>query len=205
MSNNNNNICKRLKKEELYKAKWIALNQLTFSDPNGKERLWETVDRTTRVGEVDGVDIIALVTKEDQKKYIVLTVQYRPPVDAMVIEFPAGLIDQDETAEQAAIRELKEETGYTGERVDSISSILALEPGLSSANAQICTINVMYTFPHPSIAKPKQHLEDGEFIEVIVVPLNNLLDTLQNLTKKYHKCIIDAKVYTFALGMSIKV
>ena len=32
----------------------------------------------------------------------------------MVIEVPAGLIDAGETAEQAAVRELKEETGYVG-------------------------------------------------------------------------------------------
>ena len=32
----------------------------------------------------------------------------------MVIEVPAGLVDAGETAEQAAVRELKEETGYVG-------------------------------------------------------------------------------------------
>jgi len=31
-----------------------------------------------------------------------------------VIEVPAGLIDEGETAEEAALRELKEETGYVG-------------------------------------------------------------------------------------------
>ena len=40
--------------------------------------------------------------------------QYRPPIDKVIIEFPAGLIDAGETAEEAAVRELKEETGYVG-------------------------------------------------------------------------------------------
>ena len=40
--------------------------------------------------------------------------QYRPPVDKVCIEVPAGLVDAGETAEQAAVRELKEETGYVG-------------------------------------------------------------------------------------------
>ena len=44
----------------------------------------------------------------------VLVKQYRPPLDAYTIELPAGLIDANETPQEAAIRELKEETGYIG-------------------------------------------------------------------------------------------
>lgn len=50
---------------------------------------------------------------------IVLQKQYRPPLDKVVIELPAGLIDEGETAEQAAIRELKEETGYVAEVLET--------------------------------------------------------------------------------------
>ena len=50
---------------------------------------------------------------------IVLQKQYRPPVGKTVIELPAGLIDEGETAEQAAIRELKEETGYVAEVLET--------------------------------------------------------------------------------------
>ena len=32
---------------------------------------------------------------------------------AVTVELPAGLIDAGETAAEAAVRELKEETGYT--------------------------------------------------------------------------------------------
>lgn len=54
---------------------------------------------------------------------IVLQKQYRPPLDKVVIEVPAGLIDAGETAEQAAVRELEEETGYIGV-VGQTSSIM---------------------------------------------------------------------------------
>jgi 8-oxo-dGTP pyrophosphatase MutT (NUDIX family) len=45
----------------------------------------------------------------------VLEKQFRPPVGKVCIEVPAGLIDEGETPEEAAVRELKEETGYVGE------------------------------------------------------------------------------------------
>jgi ADP-ribose pyrophosphatase len=40
--------------------------------------------------------------------------QYRPPIQAYCIEFAAGLVDNIETPGMAALRELKEETGYEG-------------------------------------------------------------------------------------------
>lgn len=65
-----------------------------------------------------------------------IILQYRPPVDAVCVEFPAGLIDEGETPEQAAVRELKEETGYEG-TVSDISPILSSQPGMTNANMQV--------------------------------------------------------------------
>lgn len=53
-------------------------------------------------------------TAPDAGPEIILQKQFRPPVNAVVIEVPAGLIDEGETPEEAAIRELREETGYVG-------------------------------------------------------------------------------------------
>lgn len=45
---------------------------------------------------------------------LLLQKQWRPPIDQIVIEMPAGMVDAGETVEQTAERELKEETGYVG-------------------------------------------------------------------------------------------
>jgi 8-oxo-dGTP pyrophosphatase MutT (NUDIX family) len=44
-------------------------------------------------------------------------------------ELPAGLIDDGETPEEAAIRELREETGYKAESALESSAVLATDPG----------------------------------------------------------------------------
>lgn len=53
---------------------------------------------------------------------LVLQKQFRPPVDKVCIEVPAGLVDAGETAEEAAVRELFEETGYRGEVIEGEGS-----------------------------------------------------------------------------------
>lgn len=57
----------------------------------------------------EGVSVYAV--KEDDPTQILMVRQYRYPVSAEVYELPAGLIDKGETAAEAAIREIKEETG----------------------------------------------------------------------------------------------
>lgn len=56
----------------------------------------------------DGVVIYGLYQDK-----VVLVRQYRYPIGGFVYEFPAGLVEPGEDMEQAAIRELYEETGLT--------------------------------------------------------------------------------------------
>jgi ADP-ribose pyrophosphatase len=54
---------------------------------------------------------VKLIKKGETTKTLVIS-QFRPPLNAYSIEFPAGLIDEGETIEEAARRELAEETGF---------------------------------------------------------------------------------------------
>lgn len=78
-----------------------------FASRNDKENL----KLHTRKLEAEGVAIYA-VTKEVIPR-LVLIREYRYPVDAIVYDLPAGLVDAGETPGQAAAREMREETGYT--------------------------------------------------------------------------------------------
>lgn len=89
---------------------------------------WEMVQR---VG-ISGIVGMIAVTDDGQ---LVLVEQYRPPVDATVIEIPAGLAGdteagRDEPLAEAARRELLEETGYQAEFVEPVA-VGAPSAGLS--------------------------------------------------------------------------
>lgn len=50
--------------------------------------------------------------------------QFRPPINKVVIEIPAGLVDAGESAAESAVRELKEETGYVGTVTEDVGVVM---------------------------------------------------------------------------------
>lgn len=73
--------------------------------------------------EIDGVGIIAILSKSSGPE-IVLQKQFRPPINKVVIEIPAGLVDAGESAAESAVRELKEETGYVGTVTEDVGVVM---------------------------------------------------------------------------------
>lgn len=127
-----------------------------------------------------------------------LVIQYRPPLDSYTVEWPAGLIDANETAEQAARREFKEETGYEVSKVLSVSPVQAADPGMSNANMQLVMVEAQ--IPEGKGGMPEQRLDDGERIERVVVPLEELYQRLVEYSKK-ERFVVAAKLLHFAQGM----
>jgi ADP-ribose pyrophosphatase len=87
---------------------------------------WEYVERKRAV---EAVAVIALTAANE----LVLTEQYRAPVDALVIDLPAGLVgdEGDENAETTARKELEEETGFTCETLELVARG-PTSPGITS-------------------------------------------------------------------------
>ena len=70
----------------------------------------------------DSVVVVPIKVKSDNI-YFVLVEQYRYPLDRKTLEFPGGLCHSDEVKEQAARRELREETGYEAEQIKFVYSL----------------------------------------------------------------------------------
>jgi len=188
-----------LSREELPtdQAKWVTLKVINWKDQDGKERKWEVAERKTRKGEIDAVAILAILhsKKKDFKPSTVIIEQYRPPIEKYVIELPAGLVDEGESPETTAIRELEEETGYKADSVLESSPILVSDPGMTNANMKFVILNVTLQDDAPS---PKQKLESGEHIVKRVIELDSLNAELKAYDKRGFA--IDARLSHFASG-----
>ncbi|KAH6918832.1 NUDIX hydrolase domain-like protein [Coprinopsis sp. MPI-PUGE-AT-0042] len=140
-------------------ARWISLKKLKYLDQDGKERLWEMAQRRTRSSSgVDAVAILAIIKskKDSFPPSTVIIEQYRPPIDKFIIELPAGLIDEGETPEKAAVRELEEETGYKADHVVETSPTIVSDPGMTNANMKLVTVSVNF---EDKLETPKPKLE----------------------------------------------
>ncbi|KAJ4302505.1 ADP-ribose diphosphatase [Collariella sp. IMI 366227] len=167
-------------------AVWTKLVKKIYKDPKGVTRTWESAERTTRPKncDIDGVGIVAILEKET--------------VDKVVIELPAGLIDEGETAEQAAVRELKEETGYVSEVLET-SPVMFNDPGFCNTNLRMVHVSVDMSLPENQDLKPE--LEENEFIEVFLVKLSHLWEECIRLEAEGYA--IDARIANLAEGIEI--
>lgn len=171
----------------------------TYKDPLGTTRTWESAERRTRPpgADIDGVGIIALLHKPSGPE-LLLQKQYRPPIGKVCVEVPAGLIDAGETPEQAAVRELREETGYVGTASET-SPIMFNDPGFCNTNLRMVHVAVDLGRPENQVLKTE--LEENEFIETFSIPLNDLWAQCQKLEAE--GCAIDARVGTLAEGVML--
>jgi len=163
----------------LHEGAWLNLKQKKL--PNGK--VWEYAERKNLTG---ACGIIATTAENE----IILVRQFRHPVGTYVVEFPAGLIDEGESVESAALRELQEETGCEGEIVQ-VGPTIYSSTGLTNEAIVMVEINVT----HQGIAHP----EEDEDIEVVRYKLTELKEKLKIHRKNGD--LLDAKLASFAIGL----
>jgi ADP-ribose pyrophosphatase len=152
-------IVRVLEKNTVWEGNFLRFVLTTYVDSSGAVRKWESFERVNCKG------IVVIVAVTDDKE-VLLVRQFRPPVNGYVIEFPAGLNDRGDTLEEAAKRELLEETGYSAREM----IFLAEGPMSSGASGEILTAFLAKGLEFKGIGKR----DETEDIEVLKVPINEI-------------------------------
>lgn len=176
---------KVLRSEIVFNNKWCKIKKDSVKLPNGK------IINDYFLTELRNVVMVFALTKD---KRVVFVRQYRHGVKKVLLELPAGIYEQDEVTEMAARRELLEETGYAADRLIPLGRIVDYPPKNTHHIDLFLAKNVVHqTPPIP---------EDTEDIEVVLIPINNLLKLIDEgkiFVSGTIVCIIKALMYLRAI------
>ena len=138
--------------EYVYRGQMVNLRLDTVQLPSG---------RTTRREIVEHQPVVSIVAV-DERENVLLVRQYRKAAGKELLEIPAGGVDEGEDLEAAVRRELREETGYSAEKLERLTGIFS-SPGF-------CT-EYMHIFLATGIRPGAQTPAEDETIEVVLTPL----------------------------------
>ena len=128
---------------------------------NGHEAHWDYIHH-------DGAAAVLPVTSEGK---ILMVRQYRNALNRYTLEIPAGKLDApDEPKIECAYRELEEETGFRTEKLEYLMSI--------NTTVAFCDEAIDIFVAH-NLIPSHQHLDEGEFLNVVAIPLKKVFEDIR--------------------------
>lgn len=153
---NSNYEERTMKSTKIFDGKVLQLRVDTVEMEGQKYTKREIVERQPAVG-------IVAITENDE---IILIKQYRKAIDKEIYELPAGMVDFGEEPQKAALRELKEETGYDAKKSDYLLEIYS-SPGFTNEK--------LFIFYAEGLTAGDQHLDEFEHLTVEKVKFDEAL------------------------------
>ena len=148
---------KTLHSEAIFDGRILHIRRDTVELPNGAQSFREVVDHP------GGVCVLAL----DDENQALLVSQFRYPYKEVLRELPAGKLEYGEDPRQAAIRELKEETGAEAGDFRSLGELYP-SPGYCG--------EIIRMYLARELHFGETHLDEDEFLNLERVPFGRLVE-----------------------------
>ncbi|WP_067836703.1 NUDIX domain-containing protein [Amphibacillus sediminis] len=148
---------KTISSETIFSGHIIDVKVDKVELPNGKTSTRELVKHP-------GAVAVIAVTADNK---LVMVEQYRKPLEKSLVEIPAGKLEANELPEHTARRELEEETGYTTDHLEFVTSFYT-SPGFADELLYIYFTDQLKP-THAGLA-----LDEDEFVEVQEYSLSEL-------------------------------
>ena len=145
--------------DKIFSGLIFDVNRMQVKLPNGHDAARDIVRHPGAV---------AIVALTDDGR-ICLVRQFRAPLGRVTLEIPAGKLDLGEDPLECAKRELNEETGLVAERIAFLTS-LATTPGFTDER--------IHLYMATGLSFGPAHPDEDEFLNVDLVPLDELIDAV---------------------------
>jgi ADP-ribose pyrophosphatase len=167
---------------KLTAGKWLNLFEVSYIARTGDEKSWQMASRRNEpkclTGSYHRPDAVVIVPFHTRRNKMVIIREYRVTLDDYEYGFPAGLVDNGESVEQAARRELKEETGLTVSRFIKVSPPIYSSAGMTDESVAMVYVECE--------GEPSNSANtDSELIEILFISPGEALDILNDTTLKF--------------------
>ena len=144
-----------LSKETVYKGIAFNVENLLVRLPDERERNYNLVRHH------NSVTIIPI----DAENMVWFVTQFRMGSENILLELPAGVMDENETPMDCALREVREETGMAAGKMEQLGSVY-LAPGYSNELNHIFLATDLHYDP--------LDMDEDEFLQVKKIPLKEM-------------------------------
>lgn len=139
---------KKISEKIMYNGVRFNVLQRKYKD-NDKEYIRDIVDTKDA----------AIILPIDNSGNIIFLKQLREVVEEVMLELPAGIIEEGEEKEKAALRELEEETGL---KAQTIEHLISVYPSCGYTNEKI------HIYLAKNFEKGKVNLDEDEHIQEVI-------------------------------------
>lgn len=161
-----------IKMEKVRDGRYLKNYELTYQNKAGKEKKYEMVSREELKTAADigkkasGISIVAF-----RDNGMLLLKEFRMGINKSIYNLCAGMMEDGETPEECAKRELYEETGLTVKRI-----IAVLPPSYSAVGISDTKTNMIFV---EADGEFEDHTSDNEMIEAKFYTAEEIKDLLR--------------------------